>query len=162
MASPDTYSASATELQNLYSNLQSQTNTLNANNFNSRRQYEINEWTSNNKLDTLFFYQLLLISLSAFAPLLYLNKNGLIPSAVFYGVTGIIGIAVVLTLIIRIQYTVGSRDLRYWNRRRFGQKVSSPAPITCDSILAQASEVGALYNKDSDVIKKQLKDLSSK
>jgi len=160
MASPDTYSRSASDMTNLYRSLQSQKNAINANNSNSQRQYEINEWTSNNKLDTLFFYQLLLISLTTFAPLLYLNKNGLIPSTVFYGVTGIIGIAVVLTLLIRIQYTAGSRDLRYWNRRRFGQSGGSPAPITCDSILAQAKEVGALYNAGSDAVRQGVNGLS--
>lgn len=160
MAPPDTYSSSASDMTNLYNNLRSQTNVLNANNSNSQRQYEINEWTSNNKLDTLFFYQLLLISLTAFAPLLYLSKNGLIPSTVFYGVTGIIGIAVVLTLIIRLQYTVGSRDLRYWNRRRFGQSGGSPAPITCDSILAQANQVGAAYNSGSDAVRQAINRLS--
>jgi hypothetical protein len=46
----------------LYKQLKSQSDALNITNKNAQRQYEINEWTSNNKLDTLFFYQLLLIT----------------------------------------------------------------------------------------------------
>lgn len=117
--------------------LKMQSDSLNTDNTSEKRQYEINEWSSNNKLDTLFFYQILLISLTLTAPLLYLNKNGLISSTVFYGVTGIIAIAVILTLIVRYQYTVGSRDLRYWNRRRFASMGGPPTAITCQSIMAQ-------------------------
>ena len=79
----------------IYNTLKSQADKLHTTNANAKRQYEINEWTSNNKLDTLFFYQLLLITLSITAPLLYLNKNGLLPSSAFYGIVGVLGIAVV-------------------------------------------------------------------
>jgi hypothetical protein len=37
----------------------------------AKRQFEVNEWTSGNKLDTLFFFQLLFISLMILAPILY-------------------------------------------------------------------------------------------
>jgi len=85
---------SDTSKDQLYNILKDSTNTLVNNNNSSQRQYEINEWTSNNKMDTLFFYQLLLITLTILAPLLYLQKNGYIPSSVFFGATCILGIAV--------------------------------------------------------------------
>jgi hypothetical protein len=129
----------------IYNILKSQTDDLRTTNANAKRQYEINEWTSNNKLDTLFFYQLLLITLTITAPLLYLNKKGLLPSAAFYGIVCILGIAVVLTLLIRYQYTVGARDLRYWNRRRFAQMGGPPTSVSCDAILASAADQSVKY-----------------
>jgi len=145
----------------LYKQLKSQSDALNVTNKNAQRQYEINEWTSNNKLDTLFFYQLLLITLTITAPLLYLNKNGLLPSTAFYGVVGMLGIAVVLTLLIRYQYTNGTRDLRYWNRRRFAQMGGPPTPITCESIIAQAEQVGAAYSSTADAVNAQVKQMTT-
>jgi len=131
----------------LYDRLKGDTDKLISNNNSTERQYEINEWTANNKLDTLFFYQLLLITLTVIAPLLYLQKNGIIPSTVFYGVSMILGIAVVLTLVVRIQYTSGTRDLRYWNRRRFANMGGPPTAITCDAIL----EAAGLGDKDKEI-----------
>ena len=43
------------------------------------RQYEINEWSNSNKLDTLFFLQILFISLTLTAVFLFLMQNGLLP-----------------------------------------------------------------------------------
>ena len=134
---------SDTNKDNLYNTLKTNSDTLISNNNSTERQYEINEWTSNNKLDTLFFYQLLLITLTLLAPLLYLKKNGIIPSTLFYGVSGILAIAVVLTLIVRAQYTYGTRDLRYWNRRRFAKMGGPPTSTSCDAIIAASQ---ANYN----------------
>ena len=151
----------ASDSDKLYDHLKSQSDNLQVLNTNAKRQYEINEWTSNNKLDTLFFYQLLLITLSITAPLLYLNKNGLLPSPAFYGIVGVLGIAVVLTLIVRYQYTIGSRDLRYWNRRRFAQMGGPPTTPTCESIVAQATEVGAAFSNISDTVNTQINQITS-
>ena len=151
----------ASDSDKLYDHLKSQSDNLQVSNTNAKRQYEINEWTSNNKLDTLFFYQLLLITLSITAPLLYLNKNGLLPSPAFYGIVGVLGIAVVLTLIVRYQYTIGSRDLRYWNRRRFAQMGGPPTIPTCESIVAQASKAGAVFSNISDTVNTQINQITS-
>ena len=132
---------SDTDKDNLYNTFRVNSETLISNNNSTERQYEINEWTSNNKLDTLFFYQLLLITLTILAPLLYLQKNGFIASTAFYGVAGVLGIAVVLTLIVRAQYTMGARDLRYWNRRRFANMGGPPTAITCDAIIAASQDL---------------------
>jgi hypothetical protein len=99
----------------------------------AKRQTEINEWTSSNKMDTLFFLQLLLITFTLIVPLIYCNKAGLLPTPVFYGITGMISIAVILTLIVRAQYSVQIRDNRFWNHRRFAP-MGAPPTLTCDSI----------------------------
>lgn len=101
---------------------------------NAKRQFEINEWTASNKSDTLFFLQLLFIALTITAPLLYLSRIGLIPNSVFYGLTMLLTVALVLTLTVRIIYTKDVRDNRFWNRRRFAQMGGPPTPPTCESI----------------------------
>jgi hypothetical protein len=107
---------------------------------NAKRQFEINEWTAGNKRDTLFFLQLLFIVLAVTVPLLYASKTGLAPQSVVYGITGLLGIAVVLTLIIRWQYTQKSRDLRYWNRRRFAQMGGPPTAPTCEAVTGLVNQ----------------------
>jgi len=123
--------------------MKNQADTVAFNNQSAKRQYEINEWTSNNKLDTLFFFQLLLIVLTIIGPLLYAHKIELIPSSVYYGVSALVGIAVLLTLLVRLQYNIKSRDTRFWNRRRFAQMGGPPTTISCDAI---SSLVGKAQN----------------
>lgn len=101
---------------------------------NAKRQFEINEWTASNKGDTLFFLQLLFITLTITAPLLYMSRAGWIPNSVFYGLTTLLTIALVLTLAVRIIYTKDVRDNRFWNRRRFAQMGGPPTPPTCEAI----------------------------
>lgn len=111
---------------------------------NAKRQFQINEWTSNNKMDTLFFFQLLLIVLTLMAPLLYANKLGMIPQSVYYGISSLIGIAVVLTLLVRYQYTSQIRDNRLWNRRRFAQ-MGGPPTTSCEALGALQDQASAAY-----------------
>jgi hypothetical protein len=110
-------------------------------NENSRRQFEINEWTVGNKMDTLFFLQLLFIYLTLVGPMIYGMNAGFIPSPVFYGVTGIFSIAVGLTLLVRYQYTSKTRDNRYWNRRRFAQMGGPPVLPTCPAVTGWAANM---------------------
>lgn len=100
----------------------------------AKRQFEINEWTVGNKRDTLFFMQLLFIGLSIIAPLLYLTRIGIVPMSVFSTISFIILVALVLTFVVRYQYTDQTRDLRFWNRRRFAQMGGPPTPPTCEAV----------------------------
>lgn len=106
----------------------------------AKRQFEINEWSANNKADTLFFLQLVFIALMVIAPLLYLNRLGAVPSSVFYGVVGLLIIALVMTVVVRALYTNKTRDTRYWNRRQFARMGGPPTPPTCEAIQGLASE----------------------
>ena len=108
---------------------------------NSKRQFEINEWTVGNKKDTLFFLQLLFIALCVTAPLLYMSRAGMIPNGVFYGVSGLVFIALILTLVVRVQYTNQSRDNHFWNRRRFAQMGGPPTAPSCEAIQGLAARV---------------------
>ena len=85
------------------------------------RQYEINEWSNSNKLDTLFFLQILFISLTLTAVFLFLMKNGLLPYYLF-GLFSFLTVAfAVIVLIYRARFTAVKRDGRYWNKQKWGQ-----------------------------------------
>ena len=92
------------------------------NNQLSTPQYEINEWSYNNKMDTLFVFQLLFLTLVFSAILLYLSKVGLFGTPLVGFLSGILLLGVVIVLIVRSMYTASQRDQRYWNRRQFNKK----------------------------------------
>ena len=104
----------------------------------AKRQFEINEWTVGNKMDTLFVMQMLFIGLTLTAPLLYLSRLGYMPMSVFSTISFLILVAIILTFVVRYQYTSNSRDLRFWNRRRFAQMGGPPTPPTCEAIQGLA------------------------
>ena len=99
----------------------------------AKRQFEINEWSSNNKLDTLFITQLLFISLVFLAPLLYLKKQYIIPSGVFYGVSILVLLIFIFTVVFRVQYHDKSRNKNFWNRRRFAEYTEAPEVNNCSA-----------------------------
>ena len=84
------------------------------------RQAEINEWQAQNKMDTLFFLQLLFIFLSVLVVSLYLRQIGVFPGSVVSILSGIGVVLLGLVLWNRASYTSSSRDQRYWNRRFIG------------------------------------------
>lgn len=101
----------------------------------AQRQYEINEWSYGNKMDTLFVFQMILVGLALLAPLLYFSRQGLLPSSVLTGVAVLFAIIIALTVAVRAQYTLYSRDKRYWNRRQFDRQGGPPIPIpSCESL----------------------------
>jgi hypothetical protein len=83
------------------------------------RQTEINEWANSNKLDTLYFFQILFISLSLVGILCFLLMNNIINKNIFTILCYIIGIFALLVLILRWRYTRAARDSRYWHKARF-------------------------------------------
>jgi hypothetical protein len=107
----------------------------------AKRQFEINEWTVGNKQDTLFVMQLIFIALTFIVPLLYLTRIELLPQSVFIGIVSLITIALILTFIIRYQYTDKTRDYRFWNRRRFASMGGPPTLPTCEAIQALPSQI---------------------
>ncbi len=116
----------------------------------AKRQFEVNEWTSGNKLDTLFFFQLLFISLMILAPILYYHRLGVIPGGAFYGIVSLIVLALLLTIIIRARYTEVIRDYRFWNRRRF-PTLPAPRPAPICPGFTNSDLLGALKSKVNDV-----------
>jgi len=87
----------------------------------ANRQYEINEWSNSNKLDTLYFLQILFITLTFTATLLFLQKNGMIPSYLFSLLSFLAVVFAVIVLIFRWRFTAVKRDGQYWNKQRWQQ-----------------------------------------
>lgn len=94
----------------------------------AKRQNEINQWTSSNKLDTLFIYQYLLILLCITIILVYLMKRGLVSTTAFYLIITILALIFMVTILSRAQYTSNLRDKQYWNKRTFEKQVPIPGP----------------------------------
>lgn len=92
------------------------------NNDLATRQYEINQWSYNNKMDTLFVFQLMFVTLVLSAIFVYLSKIGLFGGALLGLLCGLLLVSVVLVLVVRAMYTTKQRDQRYWNRRVFNKK----------------------------------------
>lgn len=90
----------------------------------ANRQYEINEWSNSNKMDTLYFLQVLFISLTLSGVLLFLMKNGLLPSYLFGLFSFLIVIFAIIVLLWRWRFTAVKRDGTYWNKQRWGQPSS--------------------------------------
>jgi len=95
------------------------------------RQVEINEWTYNNKMDTLFVFQIIFLAILMISLLIALKGYGLLGSAVTWYSAGIITLLCVIVVFNRAYYTAVLRDKRYWNERRFsddGVKSGALAP----------------------------------
>lgn len=128
------------DLQNLATDAdkitQDQLNVIDVNADLSVRQNEINEWSNQNKLDTLFFLQLMFVGLCFIAFILFLKVSEIVPNSVFMMLSIATGILLVLTLIIRARFTSVSRDSRYWHKARFpkqADKVRSSSSASCPS-----------------------------
>jgi len=84
------------------------------------RQAEINEWQAQNKLDTLFFLQILFLFFTVTVILIFLQQWGVLPRQIFTLIIGILAVIVIGVLWNRASYTSQSRDKRHWNRRYLG------------------------------------------
>jgi len=86
------------------------------------RQQEINEWANNNKLDTLFFLQILFVVLTFISSMVFLNSVNLISSYLLNLLIVLSAAFAVFVLITRARYTSVLRDSRYWHKQRFGKQ----------------------------------------
>jgi hypothetical protein len=114
------------DLQNIGDLLKNQNEaaigTTKFNNQLATRQYEINEWAYNNKMDTLFVFQILFVTILIAAALAYLNKIGIISTTLLGMAVGVLLFVDIGILLNRYQYTKLRRDQRYWNKRQFTKK----------------------------------------
>ena len=99
----------------------------------TRRQVEINEWYYENKRETLFVLQLILLTALTVVVLLAAKSNGFIGEQGADYILLFIILVALGTWLYRWYYTKYVRDRRYWNSRIFEAGViPSPAP-KCDS-----------------------------
>ena len=114
----------------------------------SKRQFEINEWYNQNKLETLFFLQMFFVTSLGMILLLSLVKAGYVPVLIAAIASAIMGFGVIFTGVYRYYYTEQTRDVRLWNRRKFGQ-TAAPVPVPEDRCPpADEEEEDDLYMND--------------
>jgi hypothetical protein len=87
----------------------------------AERQYEINEWSNNNKLETLFVFQMIFITLLLTSVLAFLQRMGYFSNYFFGGIVAVLLFLVAGTIANRANYTNRIRDKRYWNRKDTGR-----------------------------------------
>ena len=85
----------------------------------AERQTKLNDYAYQNKMDTLFFFQILLISLLILAIFAYGASVGFFSTALVIYVAIILLFINIILFISRFAYTVNQRDTESWNRRRF-------------------------------------------
>jgi len=94
------------------------------------RKTEMNEWTVNNKKDTLFVYSSLFVMLSGLLLLTGLLRMEMISTSLWVGMGLCLIIVFVLILVNRSHYTNMLRNKRYWNKQIFEGKYGKiPIPL---------------------------------
>ena len=96
----------------------------------AKRQTQINEWSYNNKMDTLFVFQLMFISLLFVGILLSLKGQGIVSGPFVWYSMGIVLILNILIIVNRSMYTNTKRDSKYWNRRHFNGDNNLSTPLS--------------------------------
>jgi hypothetical protein len=128
----NTTSTLSSVYDDMYKNQQNELSSSMINNNTHKRKYEMNEWTVNNKKDTLFVMSALFIGLSIILLFTVLYKMNIISLSVWGFTFGLVLIIFVLIVINRAQYTNLHRNLRYWNKKQFGGQYGKiPIPSIC-------------------------------
>jgi FlaA1/EpsC-like NDP-sugar epimerase len=84
------------------------------------RQTEINEWSYNNKMDTLFVFQLLFISMLIVSILMMFSYQGAVGRTFVWYTFGVLVFVNVIVIINRSMYTNNVRDKKQWDKVLFG------------------------------------------
>jgi hypothetical protein len=100
----------------------------------SKRQFEINEWYNYNKLETLFYLQLVFMCSMAASIVMYLTKRGTVSVGVAVIIYSLLALTVVVVGGYRYFFTENTRDVKLWHRRYFASTPPAPTPAKgCDS-----------------------------
>jgi hypothetical protein len=111
------------------------------------RQIEISEWTYQDRMETLFVFQVLFIALMIVAILLYLRGAGLLGTAFVVYASILLIIVIVIIIVNRSMYTNRIRDKRTWNRRDFEEDNRLGSPLKQAAGTEYANYVAALEAK---------------
>ncbi len=111
------------------------------------RQIEISEWTYQDRMETLFVFQVLFIALMIVAILLYLRGAGLLGKAFVGYATLLLFLVVILIIVNRSMYTNRIRDKRTWNRRDFTEDNRLDSPVKQAAGTEYANYVSGLQTK---------------
>lgn len=117
------------------------------------RQKKLNEYAYQNKMDTLFFFQILLISLLILAVFGYGASVGFFSMALVLYIALILLLINIVLFIGRQAYTVNLRDPEIWGRRRFTYEkpVSSASSKVSTSLDASGNPWSGRFGLPSDI-----------
>ncbi|NBO71492.1 hypothetical protein EBV26_13595 [bacterium] len=113
----------------------------------TKRQIQVNEWSYNNKMDTLFIFQLIFISLLFIGILISLKVKGVVGAGFVWYSMAVLLILLIIIIVNRSVYTNTRRDTKYWNRKRFDgdNTVSSPLGRGDASYLTYIDSIRKAY-----------------
>lgn len=120
--------------QNVFAVQQDAANSMQDDKNIAGRKNEMNEWSVNNKKDTLFVFSSLFIMLSGLICLTLLYRASLISSYLWVGLASTLIIIFILIVVNRSQYTDILRNKRYWNRRIFEGQYGKIALPSCPGL----------------------------
>ena len=109
---------------------------------NTKRQFLVNEWYAQNKLESLFFLQVAFLAMVSAMIVIMLGKMNAFPWIFGKYIVFIIASAAAILAVYRFNYTRYTRDVRYWNKRKFSD---SPGALKAGDACktAQAAAAGA-------------------
>jgi len=115
---------------------------------NTKRQFLVNEWYAQNKLESLFFLQVAFLALVTSLIVIMLGKMNVVPWLLGKYLVFIIATAAAIMALYRFNYTRYTRDVRYWNKRKFGDnpgalKAEASCAAATDAISKGATDLGA-------------------
>jgi len=126
---------------------------------NTKRQFLVNEWYAQNKLESLFFLQVAFLAMVSAMIVIMLGKMNAFPWIFGKYVVFIIASAAAILALYRFNYTRYTRDVRYWNKRKFSDSPGAlKAGDACKTAQAAAEGVGAL---GSDLLQGNFTSLAS-
>jgi hypothetical protein len=127
------YAVQTKNLDTVVSDLESQTQgniyTSKSNLSTASRTREIQDWYYNNKVDTLFLFQVIFIGVCFLAVIATASKMGYIGNGLVGMLMGLVLVIVVLVVVNRAAYTDIQRDKRYWSKRIMATNGSLPGGL---------------------------------
>jgi len=93
------------------------------------RELGINEYSYQNKMDTLFFFQILLISILILCIFAYGVTAGFFSASLFMYVGALLVVIDGIIFLGRYSYTANLRDPNHWYRRRFATVGATPPAV---------------------------------
>lgn len=112
---------------------------------NTKRQFLVNEWYAQNKLESLFFLQVAFLAMVSAMIVIMLGKMNVFPWIFGKYVVFIIASAAAILAVYRFNYTRYTRDVRYWNKRKFSDSPGAlKAGDACKTAQAAAEGMGQI------------------
>ena len=118
----------------------------------ANRQIQVNEWAYNNKMDTLFVFQLMFITLMMVIILLVFKSQGFVDDNFVWYSSSVLAIINIMIIINRSMYTNNKRDKQSWSKKHFSGDNTQNSPLSRGDASYQAyiDSVRSAYGESAD------------